>query len=62
MEADKIFKEFQEHANNGSLPFRRFPMKSHICESTSSIRTPPGLLTILSRSGRVPHELFLSEL
>lgn len=31
--ANEIFKEFQEHANNGSLPFRRFPMKAHICES-----------------------------
>jgi hypothetical protein len=33
IEADEIFREYQEHANNGSLPFRRFPMKAHICES-----------------------------
>lgn len=33
VEADEIFREYQEHANNGSLPFRRFPMKAHICES-----------------------------
>ena len=31
--ANEIFREYQEHANNGSLPFRRFPMKAHICGS-----------------------------
>ncbi|KAF9793414.1 hypothetical protein BJ322DRAFT_996426 [Thelephora terrestris] len=30
-ETNHIFKRFQEHANNGNLPFRRFPMKAHVC-------------------------------
>jgi hypothetical protein len=28
IEADEIFKQYQERANMGELPFRRYPLKS----------------------------------